>query len=618
LGYDPFISTGSALQVYDPFVDLALDELRNRFALMPLDFFSNTLSELRLMRLSLGQITHDFDDTLPLLRQIRSSNDEIASNTTDMQSTLENIDTKIDAVVEEQTAQTTVLRELLTSSQAIEKSVTGLATSLEQVPTTLDNIANTLTELSGAVDGISAGVDLANTNLKAIQGVLETIQESTTSILTACEAIETISNAIETQLGEVYTAVFDLAAPISESLVQLRAISGNIIAIRGTTTSILTSTEAMEKSLLAIETTTGTIETSVTAAEASLATIVTETTASAASLVTIATETAASAASLLTVVTETTAAAATLVEIGTSCAAIAISTASSAAQAIAFEAQWSLFYSAAVGTGIVVPGSGLNVELVSVKDAAIDDLEAGAFEVVVGEQPVKVTFDQGQPITVSGTVAVDGISVAKSTGGKITLTGTANGNAGLLDTSALSTIHNTPLPVTFDATTPINVTGTVHVDNLLNPMPVTGTVGVTGNVSVSGPVTIVGTPTVRVVNGPNQPVPVEVNETVLVKVTNETPIHVDVDNQIIVSDILHPADVNIHGALARDNTITGQWLPIAAPEYGFTTTNDPTAVALATATCGTVEVSGVKTTIASYPVMRVTGATTTALVTHQI
>lgn len=81
---------------------------------------------------------------------------------------------------------------------------------------------------------------------------------------------------------------------------------------------------------------------------------------------------------------------------------IATSTASSAALAATFEAQWALFYSAAVGTGIVPPGSGLNVELVSLGHSAPTDFEALNLKTTVQN-------DTQHPVPISGTVTANGI-----------------------------------------------------------------------------------------------------------------------------------------------------------------------------------------------------------------
>lgn len=292
----------------------------------------------------------------------------------------------------------------------------------------------------------------------------------------------------------------------SRTLDALTSIDGRLELSNTKLTAIQTAVESADTTLTTIETTVTTIEASTTAIEASIAVIEPL-------IVTIDAATAAAEVTLVEM-------AATLDEIAPVVTAMGVGVAGIFAQSTIFQGEWTLFYSAAVGTGIVLPGSGINVELVSVGHTAPTDLAAIDFRSVNGTTPLHVTVDNDSttPIQISGVVEVEGIQL-RTFGGELkdlnvlNDVGLPNRLAAQTLAGSLTTVDNLttrPIPTTVqgdvhtingttsfhttidNASLPVAFTGDVHVVNGTTPLHTTID-NTTESVTVTGDV--------RVING---------------------------------------------------------------------------------------------------------------------
>lgn len=259
--------------------------------------------------------------------------------------------------------------------------------------------------------------------------------DNTVRIPEMADVLGTMAADVHTMQSDVATIKTDQA----EMKTDLSAIRTDVAVIKASIESLQSDVEAIKLNVSEIATETSTISTTLTTLEPLITNIDAQVTAMTVDVATIAATEVEIAADL--------------VEVSASVDAIVVSTASSAATAIAFQAQWALFYSAAVGTGIVTPGSGLNVELVSLGHSAPNDLGQIDFKSVNGSTPFHVTVDGGgtpgapQPVSISGPVAIKGIQVADAgappgSGQYVTLEGETVGGVTSLSTQVQGRVNS--------------------------------------------------------------------------------------------------------------------------------------------------------------------------------
>jgi hypothetical protein len=301
----------------------------------------------------------------------------------------------------------------------------------------------------------------------------------------------------------------------------LRAIRNDVADIKSFDESIKTDVAAIKASADTLVEDVGLIKPNVSEIAADTSSILAEVTEITPLVTTMESTIVEIAADTTTMVAVQAEMAADLVEVSASADAIVASTASSAATAIAFQGEWAFFYSAAIGTGIVVPGSGINVELVSLGHSAPADLAAIDYKTVNGSTPLHVTVDglptnpaTPTPVSLTGPVSIRGIEVdnynyppdsnqyvtihGERVGGKGTLITQVQGSVGAniigstvpIDVRTNSSgyvrvYHGGPTPDT-ESAMPINGSVTISTAGTNLPVDIQATGGHSLRVSASG------------------------------------------------------------------------------------------------------------------------------------
>lgn len=274
-----------------------------------------------------------------------------------------------------------------------------------------NDTSSTVSRLEELVTGLGAFLGLYQEEIVSNTAFRELVTLSLAEMLEFETRVESALTTVATDIHEIRTDVDTLKTDVS---------------------TIKTTVESIKTSVVEMTTDVGTMSTTLTSIEATLDALAGDVTGIAADTTDIATA--------VDLMSEDT-------------IAISVATASSAATALAFELKWDLFYSAAVGTGIVSPGSGLNVECVSIKSAfgqqlahelANPMLPEDAYPVRNGEHDLKVA--------VQGTVPV---------------------SASSLDVN----VTNASLAVTLPAATETKLNGIVTLAGVVNPVGAGSTSG---------------------------------------------------------------------------------------------------------------------------------------------
>lgn len=189
---------------------------------------------------------------------------------------------------------------------------------------------------------------------------IHTISEKVVLLETELKDVQTKVTNIDTNLGTVKTDVDSIKLDATQLRNDVSVIRGDVNTIMTDVSDSVTYLATIDETLTLIDTSVDLLQTTTTAIEGSLATVE----ASVVSIEALDTSIEATVAEM----------ALDLTELSASVDALLIAVGGIYALDVTFDTQWTLFYSAAVGTGIVPPGSGLNVELVSISSGGIADL----------------------------------------------------------------------------------------------------------------------------------------------------------------------------------------------------------------------------------------------------